>query len=212
MDSLLSILACKDGDRTAIDTVESGGETVVAVGAPSRADGSFGAWLRPWRIVLISLVTRVGVLITCSTNEMNARKRWSVGRKSRALETLLWHGQSRWIQWRIHVSRCVEQCTPQRLAVQRVAHRFDASSRPGATQPIGESTRRPCQFQGQRSSRHPAPNSLKQRACGETCGDACKRPCGSDGETSSRHKSICRPYVGFLAPPRESVVVCGVWG
>ena len=30
-------------------------ETVVAVGAPSRADGSFGAWLRPWRIVSFSI-------------------------------------------------------------------------------------------------------------------------------------------------------------
>ena len=34
-------------------TPTGGVETVVAVGAPSRADGSFGAWLRPWRIVLI---------------------------------------------------------------------------------------------------------------------------------------------------------------
>ena len=32
-----------------------GVETAVAVGVPSRADGSFGAWLRPWRIVLIYL-------------------------------------------------------------------------------------------------------------------------------------------------------------
>ena len=29
-------------------TPTGGVETAVAVGAPSRADGSFGAWLRPW--------------------------------------------------------------------------------------------------------------------------------------------------------------------
>ena len=35
-------------------TPTGGVETAVAVGVPSRADGSFGAWLRPWRIVLIA--------------------------------------------------------------------------------------------------------------------------------------------------------------
>ena len=33
-------------------TPTGGVETAVAVGVPSRAGGSFGAWLRPWRIVL----------------------------------------------------------------------------------------------------------------------------------------------------------------
>ena len=39
---------------------EIGVETVGAVGAPSGADGSFGAWLRPWRIVSLGQ-DRVGV-------------------------------------------------------------------------------------------------------------------------------------------------------
>ena len=43
-------------------TPTGGVETVVAVGAPSRADGSFGAWLRPWSIVFCLICGRVGVL------------------------------------------------------------------------------------------------------------------------------------------------------
>ena len=38
-------------------TPTGGVEMAVAVGVPSRAGGSFGAWLRPWHIVLFFVVT-----------------------------------------------------------------------------------------------------------------------------------------------------------
>ena len=40
-------------------TPTGGVETAVAVGVPSRADGSFGAWLRPWRTALFLFVVTV---------------------------------------------------------------------------------------------------------------------------------------------------------
>ena len=44
-------------------TPTGGVETAVAVGAPSRADGNFGAWLRPWRTILNRFVTGLTVLV-----------------------------------------------------------------------------------------------------------------------------------------------------
>ena len=59
---LLEVRRCSARAQRRLCTPTGGVETVVAVGAPSRAGGSFGAWLRPWSIYLGQVGDRVCVL------------------------------------------------------------------------------------------------------------------------------------------------------